>query len=332
VTGRASVTATATATAAATVEAGLFTALRLGNTTINRLFLGSQEILKAYIGNTLVFSRAAAAPLLLDTYTGAILALSNRQLKSSTTNAVRARDSGDNSEADYTPAQITAGYTAIGADSGFAAKLYDQAGVVGELVQTTAANQMRVLNAGILETLNGKPAWNNTAGFGVRSAGNVSLSSYDEMWFFFVLETPAPGTNQIIFESSSNFVPLGSFQIFFPNNTTLSMNMRRDDGGGVRVGQVSIAETGRILISIRFIANTATCYEVYINGVSKTVSFSGVAAQTSNLTDQTVNLFARNAAMLRLIAKTQEGIIFSGNQSANRAAIEAEINSYYNIY
>jgi hypothetical protein len=61
VTGRASVTATATATAAATVEAGLFTALRLGNTTINRLFLGSQEILKAYLGNTLVFSRAGVA-------------------------------------------------------------------------------------------------------------------------------------------------------------------------------------------------------------------------------------------------------------------------------
>jgi photosystem II stability/assembly factor-like uncharacterized protein len=59
VTGRASVTATATATASATVEAGLFTALRLGNTTINRLFLGSQEILKAYIGDTLVFSRDA---------------------------------------------------------------------------------------------------------------------------------------------------------------------------------------------------------------------------------------------------------------------------------
>jgi len=46
----------------------------------------------------------------------------------------------------------------IGAGSGFIRTLYDQTGTGNNFVQTTLANQPRIVNAGVVDTVNGKPS------------------------------------------------------------------------------------------------------------------------------------------------------------------------------
>jgi hypothetical protein len=162
--------------------------------------------------------------LLLDLYP-ALAAISIRQLKSNITEIQRIRDSGDNSEANYTEQQIAAGLTAIGSDSGFITTAFNQGTAPFDFVQPTVANQMRILNAGVLETLNGKPALNNTVGFGVKNTGNVAFSAHNELWFFFVVGQPQ-GTNNILLETSANFNNVSGAILFnFSNETQINVSM-----------------------------------------------------------------------------------------------------------
>ena len=95
---------------------------------------------------------------LLDTYS-ATAAYSLRQLKTGVTNVVRVRRSSDNSEQDFTATEVTDGTltTWTGANDGFVTTWYDQSGNGNNAPQTTASNQPRLVNAGVLETKNGLP-------------------------------------------------------------------------------------------------------------------------------------------------------------------------------
>jgi hypothetical protein len=67
----------------------------------------------------------------------------------------------------------------IGADSGFIRTIYDQTGLGNHFLQTTLANQPRIVNAGVLDTVNGKPA----AYFdGVNDSMEVAASTATYKW------------------------------------------------------------------------------------------------------------------------------------------------------
>jgi hypothetical protein len=67
----------------------------------------------------------------------------------------------------------------IGADSGFIRTIYDQTGSGNNFVQTTLANQPRIVNAGVLDTVNGKPS----AFFdGVNDVMEISSSTVTYKW------------------------------------------------------------------------------------------------------------------------------------------------------
>jgi hypothetical protein len=80
-----------------------------------------------------------------------------------TGNAIRVRRSSDNAEADIGFTTIgdldtAALLTFVGSGSGFVTTWYDQSGNNRNATQTTAANQPRIVNSGVLEAVNGKPA------------------------------------------------------------------------------------------------------------------------------------------------------------------------------
>ncbi len=90
--------------------------------------------------------------------------------------AIRVRRSSDNAEQDI-------GFTAlgnldtvsllafVGSNSGYISKWYDQSGNGYDATQTTAANQPRVVNAGVVETSSGRPAIFTTTGLSISNAG-----------------------------------------------------------------------------------------------------------------------------------------------------------------
>jgi len=99
----------------------------------------------------------------LDVVTGSAAAYSLRLLRTAYTGpCIRVRRSSDNVEADigFTDAgdlDTVALLAFTGANSGFVTVWYDQSGSARHAIQTTAANQPRIVNAGVVQTLNGLP-------------------------------------------------------------------------------------------------------------------------------------------------------------------------------
>ena len=100
---------------------------------------------------------------LLDLYPGAAAAYSLRNLggrSGKDTVVVRARRSSDNTEQDFTAAQVTDGTltTFCGAGNGFVRTWYDQSGNSAHAVQATEANQPLLVSSGNIVLVNSKPA------------------------------------------------------------------------------------------------------------------------------------------------------------------------------
>ena len=117
----------------------------------------------------------AARPL--DTVTGAAAAYSLRKLRTAYAgSAIRVRRSSDNAEADigFTTAgdlDTVALLAHCGAGNGFVTTWYDQTTNTRNAIQATAANQPRMVNAGVVETVSGRPAIFTTAGLSMSNAG-----------------------------------------------------------------------------------------------------------------------------------------------------------------
>ena len=117
---------------------------------------------------TAVHETVASVPVLDLLSVSAAAAYSLRLLRTAYTGAaIRVRRSSDNVEADigfklYAPELVPrldeeALLAFTGVNSGFVAVWYDQSGSGRNSTQTTAANQPRIVNAGVMHTLNGRP-------------------------------------------------------------------------------------------------------------------------------------------------------------------------------
>jgi len=328
VTGRASVTATATATAAATVEAGLFTALRLGNTTINRLFLGSQEILKAYIGNTLVFSRAAApVPLLFDAYgTGAAQGIStSRMLKTGVTTLLRIRRSSDNVEQNFTAEQLNANehVTFVGAgNNGFVVSAIDHSGNSRPMTNGNAADQPIIVSSGTGITSGGKPA--------MKFQGSNHLlvtsdfTSTVNRTFIAVIEnidTSATGWRRILTHS-----PLAL------NDNTINGIVRYFNQVNV-VGHVGSGSANTFTTGSALAANNIYIIEMYVTGSSNLRLY----VNGTLIENKTITISPQVASNALRISATNANANFNVLETAywledkfsDRAGIYSILSSYY---
>jgi hypothetical protein len=105
-----------------------------------------------------------AANLLLDDYPNAAAAYSLRKLdKDYAGNCIRVRRSNDNAESDigFTSSgdlDTATLKTFVGANNGLVVRWYDQSGSARDASQSTAANQPRIVNAGVVERQNNKVA------------------------------------------------------------------------------------------------------------------------------------------------------------------------------
>jgi len=113
------------------------------------------DSLKTFLGNT-------TPPL--DTVTSAAAAYSLRKLRSAYTgSAIRVRRSSDSTEQDigFTSGgnlDSTSLLDFVGTGSGYIKTWYDQSGNGKDVSQTTTSKQPRIVNGGILETMNNRPA------------------------------------------------------------------------------------------------------------------------------------------------------------------------------
>jgi len=283
------------------------------------------EYLKARTGGTVPISlkqtweEVDEAILLLDTYPGAVAAYSLRILKTGATNAIRVRRSSDNLEQDIgfvdgeldTVSLLAFVGTAV-TDYGYVKIFYDQSGNSNDATQTNLAYQRRIVNAGTVETLNGKPA---------------------------------------LFHSSFHG---GTFKHNIPSGTTWSSfaTFKRASAAGFgihsRVPYTPywfLAEPNSTSTGVAGFANTV----LYKNSNAMTLSTRGALSNDIGLDYQTMSLFGDltengsnqwhlwagyGESYYNLVGYAQEAVIYDSDQNAanNRAGIETNINTFYNIY
>lgn len=262
-----------------------------------------------------------AQSYLLDTYSGAAAAYSLRKLSSTYTgNAIRVRRSSDNTEQNIGfdgsgNLDTTALTTFVGGGNGFVTTWYDQSGNLNNAIQSTAANQPKIVTSGVINTINSKPSMlfdgvNDTFNFtqinvtsphanylvGKRNTVNKSLFSFNHTYvgyeFFSGLGSDG---KYYFFHSSSNFL----------------------------MGTSTYSTTSQQLISA-FKGATA---EIYNNNslISTNNGSLGFGMRINNIG------FAAYAGEY-LSGELQETIFWLSDQSSNRSGINSNINTYYSIY
>lgn len=122
---------------------------------------------------------------LLDVYSSAYTAFSLRKLRTAYTgSAIRVRRSSDNAEQNigfdaFGLFDTVSLLSFCGSGNGFVTTWYDQSGNSRNATQTTAANQPRIVNAGVVEKSNNKPAIRNfqAAATSLSFSGSASTKS-----------------------------------------------------------------------------------------------------------------------------------------------------------
>jgi len=257
---------------------------------------------------------------LLDLFPNAAAAYSLRKLRAAYSGAaVRVRRSSDNTEqdigfdanGDLDTTALLAFVGTGGTDNGFVTTWYDQSGNGNNATNATASEQPLVVSGGTLVTENGKAA--------ILSA---PLATQNLLRATFTLAQPLSIIGVVKTPLDRDQMPISS------QNTTLRAYRRfaTSDNFLIQAGSNVFAGSQTLAQSLEF--------AVY-NGSSGIFALDGNLLTTANFGTNgldNLDLFQSNGGLPSYETYLQEVIIFDSNQSANRTAIETNINNFYSIY
>jgi len=261
------------------------------------------------------FATNAGTALPADYGNGPEIGYSLRYIESTYSGPViRVRRDSDNSEANFTPSEITDGtleaWVGVG-NNGFVTTWYNQAKDSKHATQSTATKQPKIYDSNTgLVTTNGKPA-----------------ISFDGSIPTYLLHTWATGsTGATVFEtfstSDTQWILHGNSILYFPIAEPSSAATSEDNAGITQWYKNSVAQS---------IANRGNVSSVYATGTSLVASY----LLTANLSSQN-NIALGNmgdfSGGYAFTGTVQESIWYLGNQTSNRTDIESNINNYYNIF
>jgi hypothetical protein len=262
---------------------------------------------------------------LLDSYSGASAAYSLRNLSSAYTGPlIRVRRSSDNLERDIYGTfrgdlDLAALTSFVGANSGFVTTWYDQSGTGRHATQATAGSQPRIVNAGAVDTLNGKPAVYNTSTTGM-SFTPITLTNFTVLWV----------------SKRDNTVTTQS--IMLAGNTANYMGDDTDDMGNP-VAFVSGGSIVRNTLNNTSPSGLETTYHLsYINRRNSTEAVgqfnnSNNSYNNSVLsTSSTLSSIANYGSNYNYLGNIQEILMYSDDRSSSRTGMSSNINNYYKIY
>jgi hypothetical protein len=261
---------------------------------------------------------------LLDDYSAAA-AYSLRQLKTGVTNVVRVRRSSDSAESDFTATEITDGTltTWTGANDGFIVKFYEQySGIaIRDIVQSTAANQPKLVSSGTVLTENGKPcATFDGTNDEIRVPAVNGHRPFGTNFSQFVVTTiPSNANSYMVFGSLA-----GGGAALIAN--FVGSSVEHFVGGGDREDYLASSTAGQQKL-FELNVTDATSLKTYTNG-SNTAS---ITPATTYNAGGFWGIGSSGAGSYSDI-NFQEYILFDIDESANRTAIESDINTYYSIY
>jgi hypothetical protein len=288
-----------------------------------------------FIGNEKVYPSAApTASYLFDVYSGARFGYSLRKLSNSYTgSAVRVRRSNDNSEQDIGfvgEALDTASLSSfVGANSAFVTKWYDQSNNNRVAAQTTAGNQPRIVNAGTIETENGKPAVN----FGTNSNNwwldlpTAALAANNLCSYFQVARVNTFGSSNagVFAPSTTNSTGIEILQhavISIPSYMRLNNTAKNNSSNPLWTNNAQGMFTFITNASSTAAWNNANSVTLSSTTAMGTLGFTGVYA---------IGRYAGGSSNV-MSGEWQELVVYQSDETSNRTGIQSNINTYYAIY
>ena len=268
---------------------------------------------------------SSGAALLLDTYTGAAAAYSLRKLRTAYAgSAIRVRRSSDNAEADI---GFTAGgdldTTALlahtgtgGSDIGYITKWYDQSGNTRDGEQSTAAYQLRIVDAGAVLTLLSKPSTYSISSNTYIAHAGLPISEASAT--VFLVTGWSSGVRAGFYGGVNNGTP-GLFQTATGEATHLS------EPGTAGTFALGASSAGTILA----ITHKAT---PLARQDGEDVSNTG--GSSASVAGKTITVIGRlGRAGVGGSCYFSEWILYDGAPSSeDTAGIETNMNTYYEVY
>jgi hypothetical protein len=306
--------------------------MKIGATDISAVKIGSTDVNKVYLGANLVWQKVAAT-LLLDLYPNAAAAYSLRKLRTDYNGfAIRVRRSSDNTEKDIgfvaNELDTASLLSFVDAGDGFVTIWYDQSGGGGgnDAIETTASGQASIVLSGVLNTTNG-----NVAAFGQSNTAYVTgysiFTGADGTYSGFVVSKLISSFDGVM--QLNNLSAGGGGEIFrYFNTSSTTFRVQSWDSSGnapTLVTEPISANSNAISSFIRRLDSLTT------SSNSLTNSLLGLQQPRKNIEDR-LFIMGNNGATAGLESYFSEAILYPSDQSANRVAIETNINNYYNVY
>ena len=267
----------------------------------------------------------------------ATVAYSLRKLRSGQARAIGVRRSSDNAQQDIgfvgDKLDTVSLLSFCGVGNGFVTTWYDQSGNGYNAIQPEQAKQPQIVSSGVVITENGKPA--------IQFDGSNDVLSNNAL--FFTANTP--NSQFIVCERGTGaltLLPVGSTpneaiyeHIFFSASGYLDFQTSRYEHSVSNPGvgsNLTQSVGSQLLLSTIYNGldkNTQSNYNYWVSGGNLTASAGGGLGYWS----ERFAIGGRNVqAVLYFNSKIQEVVIYNTDQTANRSAIESNINTHYTIY
>jgi hypothetical protein len=273
-----------------------------------------------YVPGKVTLKYETVSPLLLDSYSGAAAAYSLRQLSWAYGGpVVRVRRDSDNTEQDFTAAEVSDGTLAawVGAgNNGFVRTWYDQSENGNAVSQTSPTNQPKIVDNGTLVLENGKAALD----CGLQSEALYLDLSYDSLSY--------QSFSAFAVGSTNGFSGVGSAILGFATAPRFYLPITRSTGLWVSYSTLETLQLSANSTEPQFLVSAfggASTFEAFFNSESKG-SVPSIYGSSSYIS------VGYNGATAYHNGNIQEVIIYTSDQSANRTAIEANINAHYSIF
>lgn len=272
-------------------------------------------------------ARQSASPLLLDTYTGAIVAFSVRKLRTAYAGScLRVRRSSDSTEQDI--GFDGSGYidtasllSFCGAGDGLVTTWYDQSTNNKSALQPTATQQPAVVLGGALVTdglaaidFDGTDNRMQTAALAAAVSQPISWS---------VSANDPAVANDTFFDGRGNSNRFALYRL----ETTARMSLNTQTS--VTLSESSAFASGKKLIT--GVANT-TASEIRINGASRASGNAGTGTLDGVTLGSLRGIGTPVSGAYYLDGTLQEIILWPSDRTSDFAAIEANVNAYFTIY
>lgn len=275
---------------------------------------------------------STAPPPLLDTYSGASMALSLRKLVSNYTgHAIQVKRSSDNATQNIgfvgTELDTSSLTSFVGSGTGTVVTWYDQSVNGYNATQYTTVATPDIIVSGVLQTLNGKPALYFNGAKTLIASSTPNIYSATKQFISFGVANALDTSIRLLVHIGGTSA---NAQAMRRSGNTLEMIAYQSTGTQTDVGNINVSTSQFIACAER----SDNKVEMWTNNISN--GYTSISGTPSGITPATIiGSFSPAGPGFAWNGNMQEIIVFALNPSSNttyRNAVSTALNTYYTTY